>query len=341
MAVQFGYVLFFSMVFPLAPFVALITNLIQVRVDAYHLVATSQRPIAQKASGVGVWLNVLQLMVVVATITNCAIFGLHSSQLLDLLPKITPVQQVLIIVAIEHLILGATYLVLSAVHPVAPAVRRALAGAARDLQRKQRRKRVSDTMRLNPVTEEKDWDTQTEQRLAGIRRRRREKRGFSDGVLGLKDAEEDTGFDIGERSWKTSLHSPSQQKTGVKPAHLAIDDNDEVPSNDSENITVETPLFRRKQEGGLDNDTNAVAQDIEDLDAFIDADVDKCFSEADEEMLRGSPRISSKYYCEGDVDIDEEDCHVAPMHEIYKNDRNDDHPPPSPDVEDPDPIALH
>ena len=38
--IQFGYVTFFSMAFPLAPLLALLNNLVQTRVDAFKLCKT-------------------------------------------------------------------------------------------------------------------------------------------------------------------------------------------------------------------------------------------------------------------------------------------------------------
>ena len=53
--IQFGYVSFFSIAFPLAPVLALINNLFELRADAYKLCNSKQRPLARKASGIGIW----------------------------------------------------------------------------------------------------------------------------------------------------------------------------------------------------------------------------------------------------------------------------------------------
>lgn len=71
MLIQFGYVSFFSLAFPLAPLLALINNVVELRTDAFKLCHAKQRPIAHKASGIGVWSHVLQLMSVLAVLTNC------------------------------------------------------------------------------------------------------------------------------------------------------------------------------------------------------------------------------------------------------------------------------
>ena len=53
--IQFGYVSFFSIAFPLAPLLALLNNLFELRGDAFKLCNSKQRPVARKASGIGIW----------------------------------------------------------------------------------------------------------------------------------------------------------------------------------------------------------------------------------------------------------------------------------------------
>ena len=53
--VQFGFVVFFSASFPLAPLFATIHNLIQKKIDANNLCTRYQRPFALRANGIGVW----------------------------------------------------------------------------------------------------------------------------------------------------------------------------------------------------------------------------------------------------------------------------------------------
>jgi hypothetical protein len=50
------------MAFPLAPFLALINNLFEIRIDACKLLCTTQRPVARRAGGIGVWFTVLNIM---------------------------------------------------------------------------------------------------------------------------------------------------------------------------------------------------------------------------------------------------------------------------------------
>ena len=103
--IQLGFVLLFGAIFPLAPVIALLNNLVFIRLDASKLTytrkrygdmmilascLTSVRPIAQKVGGLGVWEDVLQIMSVVGILTNCCLMGITSSQLSRILYFISP-----------------------------------------------------------------------------------------------------------------------------------------------------------------------------------------------------------------------------------------------------------
>ncbi|KAF4042704.1 Calcium-activated chloride channel [Phytophthora infestans] len=105
MLVQFGYVSFFSLAFPLAPLLALLNNVLELRTDAFKICHTRQRPLARKASGIGVWLHVLQIMSVLAVLTNCFHLAYSTSLLERAFPSVTATQKVWIVFGIEHLLL--------------------------------------------------------------------------------------------------------------------------------------------------------------------------------------------------------------------------------------------
>jgi Calcium-activated chloride channel len=54
-----------------------------------QLVLTRRRPIARKISGIGVWDNVLEIMTVIAVVTNCALVGRTSSVIWTAVPPVT------------------------------------------------------------------------------------------------------------------------------------------------------------------------------------------------------------------------------------------------------------
>ncbi|CAK4096485.1 unnamed protein product [Aphanomyces euteiches] len=102
MLIQFGYVSFFSIAFPLAPLLALINNVVSLRADAFKLCHTMQRPRALKASGIGIWFPVLQTMSVIAVITNCLHVAFTTTQIEHYLPGISPADKVWVVFFAEH-----------------------------------------------------------------------------------------------------------------------------------------------------------------------------------------------------------------------------------------------
>ncbi|GMF56668.1 unnamed protein product [Phytophthora fragariaefolia] len=120
MLVQFGYVSFFSLAFPLAPLLALLNNVLELRTDAFKLCHTRQRPLAHKASGIGVWLRVLQTMSVLAVLTNCFNLAYSTSLLERAWPAVTTTEKVCVVFGIEHVLL----LVKVWLHCVVPSVPR-------------------------------------------------------------------------------------------------------------------------------------------------------------------------------------------------------------------------
>lgn len=68
--VQFGFITLFVASFPLAPLLALINNIIEVRVDSWKLTTQFRRPVASKAHSIGAWQEILNGMAVLSVVTN-------------------------------------------------------------------------------------------------------------------------------------------------------------------------------------------------------------------------------------------------------------------------------
>ncbi|XP_055687332.1 anoctamin-8 isoform X3 [Lutzomyia longipalpis] len=105
MLVQMGYVVLFSAAFPLAGLCALANNIMEIRSDAFKLAHVHQRPFGQRVANIGTWQNALSLLGLAAVIVNCALIGL-SGQVSRLWPGLTSTQTVILIVALEHMMLG-------------------------------------------------------------------------------------------------------------------------------------------------------------------------------------------------------------------------------------------
>ena len=124
MIIQLGFVLLFAQVFPLAPLIALTNNLIQIRLDAYKICYTRQRPIAQKTSGVGVWEDVIQVMSVIGILTSCGLMGFASKQLTYRLQFLGKAGVVLLLLGFEHAILLFKYCLHTAISRIPPSIAR-------------------------------------------------------------------------------------------------------------------------------------------------------------------------------------------------------------------------
>jgi len=70
MVVQFGFATLFVAAFPLAPALALINNIFEIRLDANKMITESRRPVAQKCSDIGVWYYLLDFLGTLAVVTN-------------------------------------------------------------------------------------------------------------------------------------------------------------------------------------------------------------------------------------------------------------------------------
>uniref|UniRef100_A0A8C6Q0P9 Anoctamin n=1 Tax=Nothobranchius furzeri TaxID=105023 RepID=A0A8C6Q0P9_NOTFU len=84
MVIQFGFITLFVASFPLAPLLALINNIIEIRVDAWKLTTQFRRPVAAKAHSIGAWEEILNGMAVLSVVTNAFIVAFTS----DMIPRL-------------------------------------------------------------------------------------------------------------------------------------------------------------------------------------------------------------------------------------------------------------
>lgn len=68
--VQFGFVVMFSMLWPLMPAACMLINALKMRGDAYRLCRTTKRPFPRKAGGIGEWKHVLHVLACIGVIVN-------------------------------------------------------------------------------------------------------------------------------------------------------------------------------------------------------------------------------------------------------------------------------
>uniref|UniRef100_A0AAR5Q880 Anoctamin n=1 Tax=Dendroctonus ponderosae TaxID=77166 RepID=A0AAR5Q880_DENPD len=79
MVIQYGFVNFFIMGFPLAPLLALINNVAELRVDASKVVKSYRRPIPTKVASLGAWFGILQATTYIGVVTNALVIAFTST----------------------------------------------------------------------------------------------------------------------------------------------------------------------------------------------------------------------------------------------------------------------
>uniref|UniRef100_A0A673C585 Anoctamin n=1 Tax=Sphaeramia orbicularis TaxID=375764 RepID=A0A673C585_9TELE len=84
MVIQFGFVTLFVASFPLAPVLALVNNLFEIRVDAWKITTQFRRMVPEKAQHIGAWQPILQGVAILAVATNAMIIAFTS----DMIPRL-------------------------------------------------------------------------------------------------------------------------------------------------------------------------------------------------------------------------------------------------------------
>uniref|UniRef100_A0A8C1W374 Anoctamin n=1 Tax=Cyprinus carpio TaxID=7962 RepID=A0A8C1W374_CYPCA len=84
MVIQFGFITLFVASFPLAPLLALMNNILEVRVDAWKFTTQFRRPVAAKAHSIGAWDEILNMIAVFSVVTNAFIVSFTS----DMIPRL-------------------------------------------------------------------------------------------------------------------------------------------------------------------------------------------------------------------------------------------------------------
>ncbi|XP_033823504.2 anoctamin-9 [Periophthalmus magnuspinnatus] len=84
MVIQFSFTTIFVAAFPLAPLLALLNNIIEIRLDAIKMVTLERRLVPKKTNDIGVWIDVLEAIGVLAVIANGLVIGVSS----DFIPRL-------------------------------------------------------------------------------------------------------------------------------------------------------------------------------------------------------------------------------------------------------------
>ena len=84
---------------------------LSVRFDATKLCRDMRRPVARKASNIGIWLYLLQGLSIIAAVTNCAHIGFTSSTFGLYFPTVSTSEKIFCVFAFEHVMLALQFVI--------------------------------------------------------------------------------------------------------------------------------------------------------------------------------------------------------------------------------------
>ncbi|KAM8939198.1 anoctamin-9 [Pelodytes ibericus] len=84
MVIQYSFTTIFVAAFPLAPLLAFFNNVLEIRLDAIKMTRLQRRQVPRKANDIGIWLQVLEAVGVLAVITNGLVIAVTS----DFIPRL-------------------------------------------------------------------------------------------------------------------------------------------------------------------------------------------------------------------------------------------------------------
>ncbi|KAJ3187069.1 hypothetical protein HDU85_007107 [Gaertneriomyces sp. JEL0708] len=77
LAIQFGYVVLFSVAWPLAPLACLLNNFLELRADAFKICRATRRPVPQRADNIGPWFNIMKVMSWLSSVIASSLVSLY------------------------------------------------------------------------------------------------------------------------------------------------------------------------------------------------------------------------------------------------------------------------
>lgn len=145
LTVQYGFTVMFSILWPLMPLACYGINLLKVRSDGYRLCKTLKRPIPRRANGIGAWQGVLTVYAYIAVVVNVLLICISTGAIeffdetcvRDIANQLAKqgktlddfvlgpdfgclhvTWRLLLILALEHVLLGAAYVAMTHVPAV-------------------------------------------------------------------------------------------------------------------------------------------------------------------------------------------------------------------------------
>jgi len=157
MVIQYGYIILFAAAFPLAPLLAAANNLVEMRTDTWKWLRTYNKPIYSGCDDIGGWYSILEILGVIAVITNCLLIAFSFPTLYKIFNNTyTPF---LVVVILEHVVLIAKYILAATIPDVPAHVRHILAKQhyiQQQILKKYERRSRGGRRSAKPKTEEAD-----------------------------------------------------------------------------------------------------------------------------------------------------------------------------------------
>jgi len=126
MIIQYGYITLFAIAFPLAPVLAVLNNVVEIRTDAFKLLTSYTRPNYKSAKDIGNWFAILEIIGIIAVVTNSLLVGLSLRNVYDALDE-NGFAVLGVSMLLEHALLLGKYLISIMVPDVPGDVAKALA----------------------------------------------------------------------------------------------------------------------------------------------------------------------------------------------------------------------
>jgi len=105
--IQYGFVVLFVVVFPLAPLFALLNNIIEFRLDASKLMSFTRRPHPRGTYDMGTWFPILNFISWVMVVSNTALLVFCSTVAEHLIPD----YRWITFVVVEHILIGTKLMI--------------------------------------------------------------------------------------------------------------------------------------------------------------------------------------------------------------------------------------
>ncbi|XP_033632205.1 anoctamin-3-like isoform X1 [Asterias rubens] len=105
--IQYGFLMLFSCALPLAPLIAILVLLVDIRVDARRMLWMNRRPIAFISGGIGMWYSILDFLNFAGVVTNAFLIAFTAQWSKDF----TIYDKLWVVIAFEHFVLSVKFFI--------------------------------------------------------------------------------------------------------------------------------------------------------------------------------------------------------------------------------------